>query len=106
VDPGGGWLPPCSSSTAQGKSLQEISDPRKLRTLDGISCSRQGDGLLCRSGTTQGTRASETRKRLYGTETDVQDETRERPRIHNRNKGPRHKNDPLIRVGGFMCEID
>jgi hypothetical protein len=62
----------------QGESLQEISDSRKLWTMEGIGHIKQGDDPLCRSGTTQGTWASETRKTRYSTEnpegTDVQDE--------------------------------
>jgi hypothetical protein len=88
-------VPSCSSGTAQGKSLQEFSDPGELRTAEEIGRSRQEDDPLCRSGTTQGTRASKTRKRRHGTEnpegTDVQDETLVGTRMQNWNKDLRHK---------------
>jgi hypothetical protein len=50
----------CSIGAGQGKRLQENSDLGKLWTAEGIGRSQQEDDLLCKSGTAQGTWASET----------------------------------------------
>jgi hypothetical protein len=86
-------VPPCSSGMVQRKRLQENLDPGKLWTMDRLSW--QEDDPPCVSCMVNGTWAPETRKRRYCTENpegmDVQDETQERPRMQNQNKGPRHK---------------
>jgi hypothetical protein len=50
-------IPSCSNGTAQGKVLQENSNPGKLWTAKGIGRSPQEDDPSCRSGTAQGTQA-------------------------------------------------
>jgi hypothetical protein len=56
-------VPSCSSGTVQGKCIQKNSDLKKLVIQEQIVCHWNEDDPQYRSCTTQGTWASETRKR-------------------------------------------